>query len=123
MPTLHHQPCFLSDPVVCVQAGQTALMLAVSHGRTDMVRALLDRGADVNLQDDEGSTALMCSSEHGHAHIVRLLLAQDHCDATLNDSVCESVPRLRAASKHVVASSFETKGFPLCVTFHIHVVL
>ncbi|KAK5879282.1 hypothetical protein CesoFtcFv8_024600 [Champsocephalus esox] len=68
------------------QAGQTALMLAVSHGRTDMVRALLDRGADVNLQDDEGSTALMCSSEHGHAHIVRLLLAQDHCDATLNDS-------------------------------------
>ncbi|XP_034094823.1 KN motif and ankyrin repeat domain-containing protein 1-like isoform X1 [Gymnodraco acuticeps] len=68
------------------QAGQTALMLAVSHGRTDMVRALLDQGADVNLQDDEGSTALMCSSEHGHAHIVRLLLAQDHCDATLNDS-------------------------------------
>lgn len=70
-----------------IQAGQTALMLAVSHGRMGMVQALLDRGADVNLQDDEGSTALMCASEHGHADIVRLLLAQADCDATLTDSV------------------------------------
>ncbi|KAM9338706.1 KN motif and ankyrin repeat domain-containing protein 1-like [Symphorus nematophorus] len=68
------------------QAGQTALMLAVSHGRMDMVRALLAQGAEVNLQDDEGSTALMCASEHGHADIVRLLLAQPDCDATLTDS-------------------------------------
>uniref|UniRef100_A0A671V8I9 KN motif and ankyrin repeat domains 1b n=1 Tax=Sparus aurata TaxID=8175 RepID=A0A671V8I9_SPAAU len=68
------------------QAGQTALMLAVSHGRMDMVQALLAQGAEVNLQDDEGSTALMCASEHGHAEIVRLLLAQPDCDATLSDS-------------------------------------
>ncbi|XP_042365598.1 KN motif and ankyrin repeat domain-containing protein 1-like [Plectropomus leopardus] len=68
------------------QAGQTALMLAVSHGRMDMVQALLAQGAEVNLQDDEGSTALMCASEHGHADIVRLLLAQPDCDATLTDS-------------------------------------
>uniref|UniRef100_H3CPW4 KN motif and ankyrin repeat domains 1b n=1 Tax=Tetraodon nigroviridis TaxID=99883 RepID=H3CPW4_TETNG len=68
------------------QAGQTALMLAVSHGRVGMVRALLELGADVNLQDDEGSTALMCAGEHGHADMVRLLLAQAHCDATLTDS-------------------------------------
>ncbi|XP_070845232.1 KN motif and ankyrin repeat domain-containing protein 1-like [Chaetodon trifascialis] len=68
------------------QAGQTALMLAVSHGRMDMVQALLAQGAEVNLQDDEGSTALMCASEHGHADIVRLLLAQPECDANLTDS-------------------------------------
>ncbi|XP_035631567.1 KN motif and ankyrin repeat domain-containing protein 1-like isoform X2 [Oncorhynchus keta] len=68
------------------QAGQTALMLAVSHGRMDMVRALLSKGAEVNLQDDEGSTALMCASEHGHAEIVRLLLAKPGCNATLSDS-------------------------------------
>lgn len=69
------------------QAGQTGLMLAVSHGRMDMVRALLAHGADVNIQDDEGSTALMCASEHGHVEIVKLLLAQPGCDATLSDSV------------------------------------
>ncbi|XP_051543770.1 KN motif and ankyrin repeat domain-containing protein 1-like isoform X2 [Myxocyprinus asiaticus] len=68
------------------QAGQTGLMLAVSHGRMDMVRALLACGADVNIQDDEGSTALMCASEHGHVEIVKLLLAQPGCDATLSDN-------------------------------------
>ncbi|MED6231566.1 hypothetical protein ATANTOWER_029215 [Ataeniobius toweri] len=69
-----------------IKAGQTALMLAVSHGRMDMVQALLAQGAEVNIQDDEGSTALMCASEHGHAEIVKLLLAQPDCDATLTDS-------------------------------------
>ncbi|NXO05321.1 KANK1 protein, partial [Rhinopomastus cyanomelas] len=68
------------------QAGQTALMLAVSHGRIDMVKALLACGADVNIQDDEGSTALMCASEHGHAEIVKLLLAQPGCNGTLEDN-------------------------------------
>ncbi|XP_065123205.1 KN motif and ankyrin repeat domain-containing protein 1b [Paramisgurnus dabryanus] len=68
------------------QAGQTALMLAVSHGRINMVRALLAAGAEVNIQDDEGSTALMCAGEHGHADIVKLLLAQPGCDATLTDN-------------------------------------
>ncbi|KAJ8286933.1 hypothetical protein GJAV_G00045060 [Gymnothorax javanicus] len=68
------------------QAGQTGLMLAVSHGRMDMVKALLACGADVNIQDDEGSTALMCASEHGHVEMVKLLLAQPGCDATLCDN-------------------------------------
>uniref|UniRef100_A0A667YWG0 Uncharacterized protein n=1 Tax=Myripristis murdjan TaxID=586833 RepID=A0A667YWG0_9TELE len=87
------------------QAGQTALMLAVSHGRMDMVQALLAQGAEVNLQDDEGSTALMCASEHGHTDIVKLLLAQPDCDATLTDSVCESFLPPHAASLGLVASS------------------
>lgn len=78
-----------------VQAGQTGLMLAVSHGRMDMVRALLGHGADVNIQDDEGSTALMCASEHGHVEIVKLLLGQPSCDATLSDSVSNSDNRIQ----------------------------
>ncbi|XP_062388799.1 KN motif and ankyrin repeat domain-containing protein 2 isoform X2 [Sardina pilchardus] len=68
------------------QAGQTALMLAVSHGRGDMVRALLSCGAQVNLRDDDGSTALMCACEHGHVDIVRQLLSVPGCDATLTDN-------------------------------------
>lgn len=62
-------------------------MLAVSHGRIDMVRGLLACGADVNIQDDEGSTALMCASEHGHVEIVKLLLAQPGCNGHLEDNV------------------------------------
>ncbi|NWU73056.1 KANK3 protein, partial [Pterocles burchelli] len=68
------------------QAGQTALMLAVSHGRQEMVEALLACGADVNLQDEEGSTALMCACEHGRVETVKLLLAQPACNISIVDS-------------------------------------
>ncbi|XP_077590918.1 KN motif and ankyrin repeat domain-containing protein 2 [Stigmatopora nigra] len=68
------------------QAGQTALMLAVSHGRGDMVRALLSCGAQVNVRDEDGSTALMCACEHGHVDIVRQLLSVPGCDVTITDN-------------------------------------
>ena len=63
------------------------MMLAVSHGRQEMVRALLDCGANVNVQDDEGSTALMCACEHGRVEIVKLLLEQPGCDISIVDNV------------------------------------
>lgn len=64
---------------------QTALMLAVSHGNLDMVQILLDAGADINIQDEDGSTALMCAAEHGKIDIVKLLLAQTDCDSSVQD--------------------------------------
>ncbi|XP_026940843.1 KN motif and ankyrin repeat domain-containing protein 2 isoform X2 [Sagmatias obliquidens] len=67
------------------QAGQTTLMLAVSHGRVDVVKALLACEADVNVQDDDGSTALMCACEHGHKEITALLLAVPSCDISITD--------------------------------------
>ena len=62
-------------------------MLAISHGRQDMVAALLACGADVNAQDADGATALMCASEYGRLDTVRLLLAQPGCDPALLDNV------------------------------------
>lgn len=62
-------------------------MLAVSHGRLDMVRLLVGAGADVNIQDEDGSTALMCAAEHGHLPIVGFLLALPDTDPTLMDHV------------------------------------
>lgn len=70
-----------------LQHGQTPLMLAVSHGREEVVRLLLVAGADVNVQDSDGSTALMCAAEHGHTNIVKLLLAQSDIDLDLRDNV------------------------------------
>lgn len=67
------------------QAGQTALMLAVSHGRVEVVKALLSCEADVNVQDEDGSTALMCACEHGHKEITGLLLAAPSCNISLVD--------------------------------------
>ncbi|XP_051929438.1 KN motif and ankyrin repeat domain-containing protein 1-like [Hippocampus zosterae] len=82
------------------QMGQTALMLAVSHGRLAMVRLLLNCGADVNAQDYEGSTALMCASEHGHTHIAGLLLETGHCDTSLTDKNGQTAKQVAEGSSH-----------------------
>ncbi|XP_014237003.1 formin-J-like [Trichogramma pretiosum] len=80
--------------------GQTALMLAVSHGRKDTTALLLSAGAAVNLQDEDGSTALMCAAEHGHAEIVRLLLTQPDCDASVTDVDGSSALRIALEAGH-----------------------
>nr|XP_020473962.1 KN motif and ankyrin repeat domain-containing protein 4-like [Monopterus albus] len=67
------------------KTGQTALHLAVRHGRVVMVRLMLSCGADANIQDNQGTTALMFASERGHTHIARLLLERSQCDLTLTD--------------------------------------
>ena len=68
------------------QHGQTALMLAVSHGRLDMVQLLVEAGADVNIRDEDGSTALMCAAEHGHMEIVKYLLQHPDTDVLAKDN-------------------------------------
>lgn len=62
-------------------------MLAVSHGRLDMVKMLLEAGADINIADEDGSTALMCAAEHGHIEIVKHFLCQPDCDSSITDVV------------------------------------
>eukprot|EP00062_Callorhinchus_milii_P027316 gi/632990466/ref/XP_007884181.1/ PREDICTED: KN motif and ankyrin repeat domain-containing protein 2-like [Callorhinchus milii] len=63
------------------QGGQTALTLAVSHGRVEMVKALLDCGAEVNVPATE---ALICPSEPGHADIAQLLASQAHSSPSMD---------------------------------------
>ncbi|XP_025202174.1 KN motif and ankyrin repeat domain-containing protein 2 [Melanaphis sacchari] len=66
--------------------GQTTLMLAVSHGKSEVVKLLLECGANLNVQDEDGSTALMCAAEHGLQEIVNILLACPECDVSIADN-------------------------------------
>jgi len=72
--------------VRATQHGQTALMLAVSHGRLDMVQLLVESGADLNIRDEDGSTALMCAAEHGQTDTVKFLIAQPDVDISAKDN-------------------------------------
>ncbi|CAL8278568.1 unnamed protein product [Lota lota] len=82
------------------QTGQTALHLAVRHGRVVMVRLLLSCGARADVQDSQGTTALMFACERGHTHIVRLLLERGHCDLALTDKRGLTALGLAAQGSH-----------------------
>ena len=56
--------------------GRTALHEAVQAGWEDIVRILIEAGADPSLMDDERRTPLSYAAERGHASIIKIL--QDH---------------------------------------------
>jgi len=55
--------------------GDTALMWAAVAGRVDVVRLLIEAGADVRAVDDEGVTALDLARANGHTEVAAALLA------------------------------------------------
>lgn len=64
-----------------MQFGRTLLILAVQNGRTEIARALLDAGANINYPDENGNTPLMLAAQNGNLEIVHLLLDRG---ATIN---------------------------------------
>ncbi len=57
------------------EKGETALMIASGLGRLEVVKALLNKGADVNQRCPDGNwTALYTAAEEGHSRVVRSLL-------------------------------------------------
>ena len=59
----------------------TLLMRAAKHGHVQVVRLLLERGADINYFGFKRFTALMLAVESGHKAVVSLLLS---CGAAIN---------------------------------------
>ena len=57
-----------------VKGDCTPLMEAASAGNADIVRLLLEHGADVNAQSSSGNTPLMYACAGGHEDVVTLLL-------------------------------------------------
>jgi len=56
-------------------SGSSPLIIAATFGRTEVARALIAAGADVNQQNNDGSTALLTAVLFCHSEIVEALLA------------------------------------------------
>ncbi len=65
--------------------GQAPLHAAVIRGHDDMVEFLLYRGANANVQDEDGNTPLHLAAIGGHSGMVIMLLARD-ADPTIRNS-------------------------------------
>jgi len=62
-------------PNLVTSTGESPLMAAARAGRVDMVKALLEHGADVNAKENvRGQTALMWAVSQRHPDVVHLLL-------------------------------------------------
>ena len=58
------------------QNGQTALHYAAMGGKVDIVTILIARGANVNVQDEQGITPLMLAAKEGRMDAIQALIAQ-----------------------------------------------
>ena len=65
--------------------GRTALQLAAMYNETDVIRELLQRGADVNKRDrNHGQTALHWSAMNNSTDAIQLLL-ENGASTTIKD--------------------------------------
>lgn len=58
--------------------------MAAQSGLTDVVRALIEKGARINATNNEGESALMKAAMKGHAEVVSVLL-ENKANADLRD--------------------------------------
>jgi ankyrin repeat protein len=56
--------------------GMSFLMIASSAGYTDIVRDLIDAGADITAKTKDGKTALQLAAKNKHRDIVAILLSK-----------------------------------------------
>jgi ankyrin repeat protein len=65
----------------------TPLSHAVGNGDEEVVKLLLENGAQPDLEDEDGKTPLSRALFEGHAGVIRLLKQKIRKDKVINDSL------------------------------------
>lgn len=79
----------------------TALMLAAALGDDELMRTLLENGADPNKRDCDGATALIVAARHGRLQAVRTLLHAPATKVNLEDIRGHNALSAAAAQGHL----------------------
>jgi ankyrin repeat protein len=54
-------------------AGQTALMMASLFGREEIIKLLLEHGANPGLKDNQGNTSIKLAQSQGLSRVVEII--------------------------------------------------
>lgn len=69
------------------------------HGHTECARYLLEQGADINCQDEDGHTPLIAAAKNGEIGVIELLIMHK-ADLTLYDNNGNTALHLACLKKH-----------------------
>jgi len=108
--TLHnHVTTILSDASDII-SNSNALMAAAGYNQEEIVKLLLENGANVNIANSWGVTPLMKASSNGHENIVKLLL-ENGADVSTKSNKGLTALDLAVANKHKkIAELLKRKG-------------
>ncbi|XP_048249888.1 uncharacterized protein LOC124128376 [Haliotis rufescens] len=76
----------------------TPLFVACENGHIDIVRLLIEKGADVTAAAKDGCTPLHCACKNGHIDIVRLLIEKG---ADVSDAACYTPLQCACKNGHI----------------------
>ncbi|KAF7555470.1 hypothetical protein G7Z17_g2155 [Cylindrodendrum hubeiense] len=82
------------------QYGETAMHWAIQYGCTDILYALIQRGADINETDKNGKTALHMAVAREKIHLVKILLESKSIHLNILDSKNWTPLRIAAHKGH-----------------------
>lgn len=89
--------------------GSSALISACLFGKTEMAQMLINAGADLNVQNNEGSTALHTAAFFCHLEIVKMLL-QKGADKTIKNNYGKTAYESVAGPFTDVRAVYESLG-------------
>jgi ankyrin repeat protein len=93
------------DPI----GGSSPLISACLFGKTDMAKALIDAGANINFQNNDGSTPLHTAAFFCRPEIVRMLLAKG-ADKTIKNKYGQTAYEIVSGSFASVKDVYDVFG-------------
>lgn len=89
--------------------GSSPLITAALFGKTEMAKALIDAGADLNQQNNDGSTALITAAFFCRVDIVKMLLARK-ADKSIKNKYGSTAYETVAGSFLAAKSTYDVLG-------------